>query len=176
MAARTQIKAIVETDAGVQAQETRLRATFATWWEQYEPLLAGFPGSNNLMTVRGQLMTSFAQTLQPVGLLDRFQVAGVIATWWNAGLYDFKTLSAQGFGGLLDSWVATIHAEMAGEETQVRRTDPLDHKLVQRLLPEYVTALAAQHGIRWPSSRQRLSSASPYPTRTRRRMRSRRRR
>ena len=44
--------------------------------------------------------------------MDRFEVAGVIATWWNGNKFDFKTLIAQGFGGLVDGWVDTIEATM----------------------------------------------------------------
>jgi hypothetical protein len=44
----------------------------------------------------------------PVGLLDRFKVAGVVATWWDEVKYELRTLSESDFGGLVDSWVDTI--------------------------------------------------------------------
>jgi len=37
----------------------------------------------------------------PVGLLDRFQVAGVVATWWGDSQNDLRTITARGFLGLV---------------------------------------------------------------------------
>jgi type I restriction enzyme M protein len=45
-------------------------------------------------------------------LLDRFKVAGVIATWWDENKFDSKTLIAQGFEGLADGWMNIIEAAM----------------------------------------------------------------
>ena len=44
----------------------------------------------------------------PVGLLDRFQVAGAVATWWGEVVFDLKTLMARGFEGVVEGWVTTI--------------------------------------------------------------------
>ena len=68
------------------------------------------PGSNNLFSTRADLLASFEAALLRAGqgdhagapLLDRFQVAGVVASWWNEIQYDLKTLAAQGFYGLTD--------------------------------------------------------------------------
>jgi type I restriction enzyme M protein len=139
---RTQIKACIEADAGVQARAGQLRDAFAAWWEAQEQRLAGLPGSNNLFEVRADLLSSFEAALLPVGMLDRFQVAGVVASWWNAIQYDLKTLTAQSFYGLVDSWIASLRAAMEGEERQ-NSDDPLEHPLVQHLLPEYLDKLAA---------------------------------
>ena len=137
---RRQIKPVIESDAGVKAQEARLRQGFAEWWQESEKRLVGLTESPNLMAVRAKLVSSFIEKLEPVGLLDRFKVAGVIATWWNEIQYDFKTLAAQGFEGLVDSWVASILTAL--EETEEKkngaRFDPLEHKLVVRLLPDYL--------------------------------------
>ncbi len=142
---RRQIKAIVEADPGVQAQETRLHEAFTAWWDANEAHLRALPETHNLMTLRSALLASFVEALCPVGLLDRYKLVGAIASWWDANQYDFKTLAAQGFDGLVDGWVATIRAalEENGEATNGARFDPLSHKLVTRLLPEYLEELAA---------------------------------
>jgi len=69
-------------------------------------------------------------------------VAGVVASWWNAIQYDLKTLTAQGFYGLVDSWIASIRASVEGEEERSGE-DPLEHPLVQHLLPDYLDRLEA---------------------------------
>jgi type I restriction enzyme M protein len=141
LADRAQIKVCVEEDEGVQAQAARLRDGFAGWWKAQEPRLAALPGSNDLFSTRADLLASFEAALLPVGMLDRFQVAGVVASWWNEIQYDLKTLAAQGFYGLVDSWIASIRASMEGEDAR-NGGDPLEHPLVQHLLPGYLDRLA----------------------------------
>ena len=92
------------------------------------------------MTVRRTLLESFITELQPVRLLDRFQLAGVIVRWWNTNQYDLRTLVAHGFTGVVDGWVTTITTAMEDSDT---KADPLDHKLVPELLPSYLDELAA---------------------------------
>ena len=53
------------------------------------------------MAARAELLASFTKALAPAGVLDRFQVAGALASWWGASLPDLKALAAQGFGGLV---------------------------------------------------------------------------
>ncbi len=92
------------------------------------------------MTARRTLLESFTAELQPVGLLDRFQLAGVIVRWWNTNQYDLRTLVAHGFTGVIDGWVTTITTAMEDSDA---KADPLDHKLVPELLPSYLEELAA---------------------------------
>lgn len=81
-------------------------------------------------------------------MINTYKVDGVIVSWWNANQYDFKGLVAQGFSGLIDSWVASIRTAMEpdsddeDEETQRKsKYDPLTHKLVKPLVPEYLDEL-----------------------------------
>jgi type I restriction enzyme M protein len=90
------------------------------------------------MNVRRTLLESFVAELLPVGLLDRFQLAGVIVRWWNTNQYDLRTLVAHGFTGVVDGWVTTITTAM---EDSGSKADPLDHKLVGELLPSYLDEL-----------------------------------
>jgi type I restriction enzyme M protein len=142
IADRVQIKAHIEANPGVQARAAQLRDAFAAWWEAQEPQLAALPGSNDLFRTRAGLLDSFRESLLPVGMLDRFQVAGVVASWWNEIQYDLKTLAAQSFYGLVDSWIASIRASLEGEEER-NGEDSLEHPLVRHLLPEYLDRLAA---------------------------------
>lgn len=92
------------------------------------------------MKVRRTLLNSFVAELLPVGLLDRFQLAGVIVRWWNTNQYDLRTLVAHGFTGVVDGWVTTITNALEDKDSKV---DPLDHKLVLELLPSYLNDLEA---------------------------------
>ncbi|RLF58277.1 MAG: hypothetical protein DRN37_05220 [Thermoplasmata archaeon] len=101
--------------------------------------MKNLPESRNLTEVRSDLMEAFLSDMTPVGLLDRFKVAGVIATWWNENKFDLKTLIAQGFNGLMDGWVDTIEAAM--EETKGNHHDLAEDPLVSRLIPDYLDEL-----------------------------------
>ena len=136
---RGDIKKRIETAKGVREQESNLVNVFEKWWKDHQQLLKNLPESRNLTEVRGDLMEAFLSDMTPVGLLDRFKVAGVIATWWNENKFDLKTLIAQGFNGLMDGWVDTIEAAM--EETKSNHLDLAEDPLVSRLIPDYLDEL-----------------------------------
>lgn len=148
---RSQLKAVVEADEGVRAREGELREAFAAWWEAHQAHIAALPQNKQLMSLRAELLETFSLALNPVGLLDRFQVAGVVASWWNAQLYHLKTLMAQGFGGLLDSWIASLE----GEAGTVGR-----ERLLRALAPEVMSQLDEAEERR-AELEARLSEASP---------------
>lgn len=145
---RRDIKNAVGADEGVRAKEGLLHDVMLEWWGQHKAHLSQLPRSRRLMEVRNELLSSFNQTITPLGLLNTYKVDGVIVSWWNENQYDLKGLVAQGFGGLIDSWVDSIRAAMEpdedddDEETQHGgRYDPLTHKLVKPLVPEYLEEL-----------------------------------
>ncbi len=137
--ANSDLKNLVADDEGVRAREAQLRAALDRWWEQHAALVADLPSTKSFMKVRRMLMENFTAELLPVGLLDRFQLAGVIVRWWNTNQYDLRTLVAHGFGAVVDGWVTTI---MTAMEDSDAKSDPLDHKLVPELLPSYLEELA----------------------------------
>jgi type I restriction enzyme M protein len=137
--AKAELKNLVTDDVGVQAHETELRAVLDRWWGQHAALVADLPSTKSLMPVRRTLLESFIAELLPIGLLDRFQLAGVIVRWWNTNQYDLRTLVAHGFTGVVDGWITTITTAMEDSDS---KADPLDHKLVPELLPSYLEELA----------------------------------
>jgi type I restriction enzyme M protein len=138
--ARAGLKKLVTHDQGVEAREAQLRAALDRWWDQHAVLVADLPSTKSFMKVRRTLLESFTAELLPVGLLDRFQLAGVIVRWWNANQYDLRTLVAHGFTGVVDGWVTTITTAMEYSDT---KADPLNHELVHELLPVYLEELSA---------------------------------
>jgi type I restriction enzyme M protein len=101
------------------------------------------------MRARATLIQSFIAALAPLGLLDRYKVAGVAASWWNESQYDFRTLTAQGFLGLVVSWADTVRSALEENgEASGPAFDPLGHKLVRRLLPDYLADIASAEARR----------------------------
>jgi type I restriction enzyme M protein len=144
LAERSQIKDRVEEDPGAAAQRAELEMAFAAWWEGAAPRLVALAGNPqaDLLGARNALRDAFEVALLPVGVLDRFQVTGAVAAWWDAIDYDLRTLANQGFQGLVDSWVASIRAAVEDDESR-NGQEPLDHPLVERLLPGYLDRLDA---------------------------------
>jgi len=140
---RAAIKKVIEENPGVHRKEQELRDAFAGWWDAQRGKLERLPGNNNVMKVRAEYLTSFEEALVPVGLLDRFKIAGVIASWWNQAYDELKTIVAQGFTGLIDGWVQTIKDFIEGEDNgEDDDFKPLEHKIVAKLIPEYLQELA----------------------------------
>lgn len=139
ISSREELRRVVENDAGVRAQEARLREAFDAWWNAHAPRIAALPRERAVMALRQELLSSFAGALGSVGLLGRFEIDGVIASWWFAAQYDLKTLAARGFEELLDGWVETVRTAL--EEDAVKGLDPLEHPLVRSVLPNYLAEI-----------------------------------
>ena len=137
---KRQLKALIETDAGVIGAETAIRDAIDSWWNSQQAQIDDLPTAHDLVGLRKHLLDSFGNALRPFGLLDRFEVAGVIASWWNNTQPDLKALSAQGYRGLVEAWVATVLDALGDEKSKI---DPLDHKVARTLLPDYLDQLAA---------------------------------
>ncbi|MEQ1501775.1 MAG: class I SAM-dependent DNA methyltransferase [Myxococcota bacterium] len=137
---RVDLRRRVEADAGIAEKEAQLRAAFDRWWATHQARVVELPREQNLMVVRRDLMTSFAADLVPVGLLDEFKVSGAVAAWWGESVFDLKALAARDFLGVVEGWVASITSALEDDNA---KDDPLDHKLVKRLMPRYLDEIAA---------------------------------
>ncbi len=130
---RSDLKALVEADAGVKKQETALMMAFEGWWTKHEAAISALPKTKAVMKLRAELLTSFGEALVPIDLLDRFQVSGAVAAWWNDAQYNLRTLAEHGFPGVVESWVTTIVAALGDEKASKA---PIEHPLIYRLLPK----------------------------------------
>jgi type I restriction enzyme M protein len=133
----------VENDPGVQARVQALRDALAGWWSAHASRLADLPQHRKLNRVRSEFLDSFSGALSPLVVLDRFKLAGVIATWWTDTLPDFKTLLENGFPGVIDGWVDAIADAVDDDEAAGPTFDPFAHKLVRRVMSDYLDQIAA---------------------------------
>lgn len=136
---KAEIARRITSDPGVVAKEQALVDAAEGWWKKHKKTLAALPESTELMKARATLLGSFEKAVGPVGLLDRFQVAGVIATWWGDVQNDLRTITARGFPGLVEAWETSI---LTALEDPKSKHDPLEHRLVKRLMPEYLAEIA----------------------------------
>jgi type I restriction enzyme M protein len=113
-----------------------LQAT--SWWATHSSRLADLPAHGDLNAVRAEFLKSFVASLLPFGVLDRFRLAGVIATWWTDTLPDLKTLRENNFAGAIDGWIDGITDALEDDDATGPAFDPLGHKLVRRTMGDYL--------------------------------------
>jgi len=147
-AGRAAIRPLVDNDPGVQACLVAVRQNLAAWWTQHSPRLADLPQRRNLNRVRNEFLDTFVAAMTANGdggdpPLDRFKLAGVIATWWTDTLPDFKTLLENGFPGVMDGWVDAISDAVEDDDNAGPAFDPFGHKLVRRTMTDYLERIAA---------------------------------
>lgn len=133
------LRQAIDNDAGIKAREAAMQEAYQAWWDEHAPRLAALPESRDPMILREEYLLSFQAALLPVGILDRFKVTGVLATWWDSVRDEIQTVSARGFEELVDGWIDLIQDVI--EDTETKKTelfDPFEHKLVVKLLPDYL--------------------------------------
>src|SRR5690606_33324629 len=139
---RADLKPAIETNAGLQGMEASIRDAFEIWWSEHSPRITALAGrmddSAALVDLRGELLASFSETLERIGLLDPFQVRGIVAGFWYQSKYDFLGLMARGSSGVMDAWRTSIVTAL---EDKASKHSPLEHKLVKFLMGDFVEAI-----------------------------------
>ncbi|WP_440072305.1 N-6 DNA methylase [Streptosporangium sp. OZ121] len=131
--------------------EERLRRAFSEWWTRHSKRLVELPDTHKVMEVRAELLDSFVDDLLPLKVLDRFELAGIVAAWWGEAQYDIKTLGLNGFEGVVEGWLTTIESAFELDEEEVEYWDKQkiaaekrkarDHRVVPALIPDYLAEL-----------------------------------
>jgi len=140
---RSAIRTLIENDLGVQVRVQSLRDALTAWWVAHSARLAELPQHRELNRVRSEFLETFVTALAPLGTLDRFKLSGVIAIWWTDTLPDFKTLLENGFPGVIDGWIDAIADAVEDDEAAGPTFDPIAHKLVRRVMSDYLEQIAA---------------------------------
>jgi type I restriction enzyme M protein len=142
IATRQDLKPAIESNAGLVAKEAAIRAAFEQWWQRHSARITALSGhmdnASSLVALRAELLASFSTSLEAVGLLDPFQVRGIVAGFWYQSKFDFLTLIARGSRGVVDAWRTSIVTAL---EDKASKESPLDHKLVRFLMSDFVRAI-----------------------------------
>lgn len=134
------------------AKQKELSDAFEEWWNRHVKHIVELPatGPGRVMETRRDLLESFVAALAPLGILDRYQLAGVVASWWGDVQYDIRTLAYRKFSGVVQGWLTTIEAafETEGEENvrdkqrlSAEKRRAREHSAVPLLIPDYLNAL-----------------------------------
>jgi type I restriction enzyme M protein len=148
LAERAAICPLVENDTGVQARHAAIRKQLIQWWAEHSGHLTDLPKRRDLNRVRTDFLDTFVTALSEITAgggappLDRFKLAGVIASWWTDTLPDFKTLLENGFPGVVDGWVDAIADAVEDDEAAGPAFEPFGHKLARRTMADYLERVA----------------------------------
>lgn len=154
---RQTLKPAIETNHGLVAREQAVRDAFDAWWQAHSHRITALAGAPSVVGLRNDLLHSFSAALEPVGLLGRFQVRGIVAGFWDDAKYDFMTLMARGAKGVIDAWRTSILTALDDEQS---KDNPLEHKLVMFLMSEFVGELAEREA-RKAELESLIKSAAP---------------
>ncbi|SDX54795.1 type I restriction enzyme M protein [Lutibacter oricola] len=124
---KTDIKSVIDTDTNVEQTLKKLSDHLTDWWqlakkdfsrlapveepqvhvhcmpEDVEATIEkinednGFIPQESLPNVREGLLATIKEKFIPIGVLDKFQVAGVFVNWWDNIKYDLKTIMQNGW-------------------------------------------------------------------------------
>ncbi|WP_432253545.1 N-6 DNA methylase [Streptomyces sp. HNM1019] len=139
------------------AREVELGAAFDTWWKEHRGRLDELPKHQQLADTRAELLNTFTQVLEPLKVLDKYQLAGTVAAWWFDSRNDLRSLALTGFPGVIDRWVTSIESafaeppEGADAKTRARiraaQRKAREHRLVPELIPAYVERLETAEAL-----------------------------
>jgi len=116
IATKTEIKITIDEDENVINTLTELGLHLADWWQDAKHYFSTLApeiskdnivadgmavylslGNNRFTKVRKQLLSSILEKFVPVGVLDKYQIAGVFVNWWDNIKYDLKTIMKSGW-------------------------------------------------------------------------------
>lgn len=128
------IKTLVEKDTCLRRTTETMGKNLASWWsearEDFARLAPSMTKKGNtkrngheLPLVRKSLIDSLKKQLEPIGVLDEFQVAGVFVNWWDGIKYDLKTIMSNGWSPTLIPDQYILDAFFRAEATEIEELE-----------------------------------------------------
>ena len=95
---------------GYAVSQRSAASPWPQWWtDTVEPLLHSVPERGRLVGLRHQLVEDFTAHMAVIGM-DRFEAAGMAATWWEASFHDLQTATSRGWKTVIEAWLTTAAA------------------------------------------------------------------
>ena len=69
----------------------------------------GSGGERNFVGLRQQLVEHLTACMAPAGM-DRFDAAGMAATWWQDSFHELQTAGSRGWKAVIEAWLTTVEA------------------------------------------------------------------
>lgn len=162
------IAELINKHPGVLQRQNQFVEQLQAWWQQHLPLieaLAPDAGNqlgkrNNVYALRSTLLDSIERNFTDQNLLNRYQIRGAFANYYNLLKADFKSIAASGWGAelipdedILQSQFPEVLAELESQHSRLAELQALfsaageedfeDSEDTGVLPPEEVKALKA---------------------------------
>lgn len=134
LTSRRDLRPAIEGHDGVLARKQELRDAVSAWWGQQRYGILSVDGRAGLVGLRKTLLSTLFEHLAPLGSLDRFDIAGALASWHKELRYDLVTLAERDQAGLLDSWVTSALDVLADDKAMKAVDLSSDADFTARLL------------------------------------------
>ncbi len=130
---KTEIKKIIDNDKNIEKTLFDLGSHLTDWWKIAKKDFSKLAKKENddkdrakeTPKIRKKLLNTIKEKFISVGVLDRFQVAGVFVNWWDSIKYDLKIIAKNGWEAglipdryLIDTFFAKEQNELENLETE----------------------------------------------------------
>jgi type I restriction enzyme M protein len=112
-----------------------------SWWDGIRFEFTELANERRLLNSRFRLCESFGNALQPMNLLDKYQLGGIFAAWWSVQHDDLRVLEHYGPRAVLDRWIArgTPHPHTIWQDPEDEVLDTLGTNLAEYGRAQVVT-------------------------------------
>lgn len=125
---------------GVLQRQAEFIQQLQNWWQQHLPLIEALAPdaanqlakSNNVYDMRATLLDSIERTFAGQNLLNRYQIRGAFANYYNQLKADFKSIAASGWGpelipdeDILQSQFPQVLAELESQHCRIAELQAL---------------------------------------------------
>ena len=95
---------------GYAVSQRSAASPWPRWWsDTAEPALHSVPERGSLVELRQQLVEDFTAHMTAAGM-DRFEAAGMAATWWEESFHELQTAASRGWKAVIEAWLTTAEA------------------------------------------------------------------
>tara|TARA_R110002072_G_scaffold302996_1_gene490925 strand:+ start:39442 stop:42066 length:2625 start_codon:yes stop_codon:yes gene_type:complete len=98
IAAKDDIKPLIEAADGVRQKHKKFHAALNRWWKKHVSEIEALPETGNVFDLRSTLLGSISDALTPQNILTSHQVRGAFAAYMKSLEADFKSIAASGWG------------------------------------------------------------------------------
>ena len=95
------IKEIIENSVKVQQKYVEYKTHINDWWNKYNADFEDLPDTKIPALLRKKVMPAIIEDLKSFGALDRHEIRGAFAQFWDDLKFDFKSVAASGWGAEL---------------------------------------------------------------------------
>ena len=140
---RRNIATVVECSDTVQELSNQLAEIGREWWNQSWPsILSLTEGDVTPPQLEYELIESLRASCEANTILDKYEVAGVLARWWRLVHWDLHTLTQGGAIALIEGWSQSYLATLGDVENKDLPLSEVEEGVRNALIPTYANDLA----------------------------------